>query len=119
MGKTDSSNSQSVESLQSNISKFPPSTLQNFQILSYLFPSYTSSTSTSPNGPDPSHIESLLAKLSTNTFCPTEPDLTPIAVGVYLTLAMVNHDCDPNCFVLFSGGKAVLRNLKFINEGEE
>ncbi|XP_029448919.1 histone-lysine N-methyltransferase SMYD1 isoform X2 [Rhinatrema bivittatum] len=45
--------------------------------------------------------------------------LQAVGVGIFPNLCLVNHDCWPNCTVIFNNGKIELRSLGKINKGEE
>uniref|UniRef100_A0A8C3F4S9 [histone H3]-lysine(4) N-trimethyltransferase n=1 Tax=Chrysemys picta bellii TaxID=8478 RepID=A0A8C3F4S9_CHRPI len=45
--------------------------------------------------------------------------LQAVGVGVFPNLCLVNHDCWPNCTVIFNNGKIELRALGKISPGEE
>ncbi|XP_063141845.1 histone-lysine N-methyltransferase SMYD1 isoform X3 [Rattus norvegicus] len=45
--------------------------------------------------------------------------LQAVGVGIFPNLGLVNHDCWPNCTVIFNNGKIELRALGKISEGEE
>ncbi|XP_030048430.1 histone-lysine N-methyltransferase SMYD1 isoform X2 [Microcaecilia unicolor] len=45
--------------------------------------------------------------------------LQAVGVGIFPNLCLVNHDCWPNCTVVFNNGKIELRSLGKICKGEE
>uniref|UniRef100_A0A8C9PGB7 [histone H3]-lysine(4) N-trimethyltransferase n=1 Tax=Spermophilus dauricus TaxID=99837 RepID=A0A8C9PGB7_SPEDA len=45
--------------------------------------------------------------------------LQAVGVGIFPNLGLVNHDCWPNCTVIFNNGRIELRALGKISEGEE
>ncbi|RWS12405.1 SET and MYND domain-containing protein (SMYD)-like protein [Dinothrombium tinctorium] len=46
-------------------------------------------------------------------------DGTKIGFGIYPTLSLVNHNCDPNCTTMFDGTKVFLKSMRNLEEGEE
>eukprot|EP00873_Tetraselmis_striata_P002751 jgi/Tetstr1/423015/TSEL_013790.t1 len=61
----------------------------------------------------------LLARLACNVMSICDEELRPIGVGLYLTAAMANHSCQPNCAQTFDGKRLLLRALNPIRAGEE
>ncbi|XP_043918041.1 histone-lysine N-methyltransferase SMYD1 isoform X2 [Protopterus annectens] len=45
--------------------------------------------------------------------------LQAVGVAIFPTLCLVNHDCWPNCTVIFNHGKIEVRSVGKINPGEE
>ncbi|XP_053314124.1 histone-lysine N-methyltransferase SMYD1 isoform X2 [Spea bombifrons] len=45
--------------------------------------------------------------------------LQAVGVGIFPNLCLVNHDCWPNCTIIFNNGKIELRSLGKINKGDE
>ncbi|XP_075050084.1 histone-lysine N-methyltransferase SMYD1 isoform X2 [Mixophyes fleayi] len=45
--------------------------------------------------------------------------LQAVGVGIFPNLCLANHDCWPNCTVIFNNGKIELRSLGKINKGDE
>ncbi|CAG8976284.1 hypothetical protein HYALB_00011769 [Hymenoscyphus albidus] len=56
-------------------------------------------------------VTRLLCVLSTNAFRATLPDDTPIGLCYTPTLALANHSCTPNAFIIFSGRRISLHAL--------
>lgn len=46
----------------------------------------------------------LADKFGINSFSLTSPDLSNIGVAICPTVALINHDCSPNCAVVFPDG---------------
>ncbi|KAG9229588.1 hypothetical protein BJ875DRAFT_387044 [Amylocarpus encephaloides] len=70
----------------------------------------------------PSKVEMvtrLLGIMATNAFRATLPDDSPIGLCFEPALALVNHSCSPNAFVMFDGRKVSLRALEHIEKGDE
>ncbi|KAH8591943.1 hypothetical protein B0O99DRAFT_259171 [Bisporella sp. PMI_857] len=61
----------------------------------------------------------LLCRMAANAFRVTLPEATETGLCFEPVLAMANHDCDPNAFVMFDGRKVFLRALNPIKQGEQ
>ena len=48
-----------------------------------------------------------------------EPKPEPVGVGLYPTVSLINHSCDPNADLNFFGDVVVVRAIRNIAEGEE
>ncbi|TPX60810.1 hypothetical protein PhCBS80983_g01542 [Powellomyces hirtus] len=68
------------------------------------------------SGPD---MLDLLCRFSCNSISVSDEELVNIGVGVFPTLALVNHSCTPNAAIIFAGSKGVLRTIKEVGAGEE
>ena len=42
-----------------------------------------------------------------------------LGLGLYQTIAFLNHSCNPNCIAVFSGSKCDIRSIRDIELGEE
>ncbi|XP_031702104.1 histone-lysine N-methyltransferase SMYD3 isoform X2 [Anarrhichthys ocellatus] len=62
---------------------------------------------------------SLIAKVTCNCFTISDGELQEIGVGLYPSLSLLNHDCRPNCVMVFVGTKLQLRAVRDINPKEE
>ncbi|XP_038557424.1 histone-lysine N-methyltransferase SMYD3 [Micropterus salmoides] len=62
---------------------------------------------------------SLIAKVTCNCFTISDGELQEIGVGLYPSLSLLNHDCRPNCVMVFEGTKLQLRAVRDINPEEE
>uniref|UniRef100_A0A8C4DLR6 [histone H3]-lysine(4) N-trimethyltransferase n=1 Tax=Dicentrarchus labrax TaxID=13489 RepID=A0A8C4DLR6_DICLA len=62
---------------------------------------------------------SLIAKVTCNCFTISDGELQEIGVGLYPSLSLLNHDCRPNCVMVFEGTKLQLRAVQDINPEEE
>uniref|UniRef100_A0A8C6V5R6 [histone H3]-lysine(4) N-trimethyltransferase n=1 Tax=Neogobius melanostomus TaxID=47308 RepID=A0A8C6V5R6_9GOBI len=62
---------------------------------------------------------SLMAKVTCNCFTISDAELQEIGVGLYPSLSLLNHDCGPNCVMVFEGTKLHLRAIKDIELGDE
>ncbi|XP_072236440.1 histone-lysine N-methyltransferase SMYD3 [Leuresthes tenuis] len=61
----------------------------------------------------------LIAKVTCNCFTISDGELQEIGVGLYPSLSLLNHDCRPNCVMVFEGAKLKLRAVRDINPEEE
>ncbi|CAK7563470.1 MAG: hypothetical protein SEPTF4163_001339 [Sporothrix epigloea] len=61
----------------------------------------------------------VLCRIHTNAFDRTDKDNALTGIFLDATLAMANHSCLPNAFVIFHGRKAYLRAQQTISAGEE
>ncbi|KAM6943616.1 histone-lysine N-methyltransferase SMYD3 [Xenentodon cancila] len=62
---------------------------------------------------------SVIAKVTCNCFAISDGELQEIGVGVYPSLSLLNHDCRPNCVMMFEGTKLQLRAVQDISPEEE
>ncbi|XP_074053247.1 histone-lysine N-methyltransferase SMYD1 isoform X2 [Macrotis lagotis] len=66
------------------------------------------------------YISHIFGVINCNAFTLSDQrGLQAVGVGIFPNLCMVNHDCWPNCTVIFNNGKIELRALGKISEGEE
>uniref|UniRef100_A0A671RYC4 SET and MYND domain containing 3 n=1 Tax=Sinocyclocheilus anshuiensis TaxID=1608454 RepID=A0A671RYC4_9TELE len=69
-----------------------------------------------PPGLDPI---SLLARVTCNCFSISDGELQDVGVGLYLSMSLLNHDCQPNCVMIFEGKRLTLRAVRLIRPCEE
>ncbi|XP_074523305.1 histone-lysine N-methyltransferase SMYD3 [Halichoeres trimaculatus] len=62
---------------------------------------------------------SLIAKVTCNCFTISDGELQEVGVGLYPSLSLLNHDCRPNCVMVFEGTNLKLRAVRDIDAGEE
>ncbi|XP_006779989.1 histone-lysine N-methyltransferase SMYD3 isoform X1 [Neolamprologus brichardi] len=62
---------------------------------------------------------SLIAKVTCNCFTISDGELQEIGVGLYPSLSLLNHDCRPNCVMVFEGTKLELRAVRDIDPEDE
>ncbi|KAG8453336.1 hypothetical protein GDO86_000105 [Hymenochirus boettgeri] len=66
------------------------------------------------------YISHIFGVISCNGFTLSDQrGLQAVGVGIFPNLCLVNHDCWPNCTVIFNNGKIELRSLGKINKGDE
>ncbi|XP_076834812.1 histone-lysine N-methyltransferase SMYD3 [Brachyhypopomus gauderio] len=73
-------------------------------------------TSMLPGGLD---LMGLLARVTCNCFSISDGELQDIGVGIYPSMSLLNHDCQPNCVMVFVGKKLHLRAIRNIQPCEE
>lgn len=69
-----------------------------------------------PSGLDP---VSLLARVTCNCFSISDGELQDVGVGLYPSMSLLNHDCQPNCIMMFEGKRLTLRAVRVIRSAEE
>ncbi|KAG7482414.1 histone-lysine N-methyltransferase SMYD3 [Solea senegalensis] len=62
---------------------------------------------------------SLIAKVTCNCFTICDGELQEIGVGLYPSLSLLNHECRPNCVMVFEGTNLQLRAVQDIKPKEE
>ncbi|KAM3939861.1 histone-lysine N-methyltransferase SMYD1 isoform 2-T2 [Leptodactylus fuscus] len=66
------------------------------------------------------YISHIFGVISCNGFTLSDQrGLQAVGVGIFPNLCLVNHNCWPNCTVIFNNGKIELRSLGKINKGDE
>uniref|UniRef100_A0A673M881 [histone H3]-lysine(4) N-trimethyltransferase n=1 Tax=Sinocyclocheilus rhinocerous TaxID=307959 RepID=A0A673M881_9TELE len=69
-----------------------------------------------PPGLDPI---SLLARVTCNCFSISDGELQDVGVGLYPSMPLLTHDCQPNCVMIFEGKRLTLRAVRLIRPCEE
>ncbi|XP_048830510.1 histone-lysine N-methyltransferase SMYD3 [Brienomyrus brachyistius] len=64
-------------------------------------------------------LPSLYAKVTCNSFTISDGELQEVGVGLYLSMSLLNHDCRPNCVMIFQGTKLCLQAIQDIPALEE
>ncbi|XP_041644416.1 histone-lysine N-methyltransferase SMYD3 [Cheilinus undulatus] len=62
---------------------------------------------------------SLIGKVTCNCFTISDGELQELGVGLYPSLSLLNHDCRPNCVMVFEGTRLQLRAVQDISAEEE
>ncbi|OCT96620.1 hypothetical protein XELAEV_18008828mg [Xenopus laevis] len=66
------------------------------------------------------YISVIFSVISCNGFTLSDQrGLQAVGVGIFPNLCLANHDCWPNCTIIFNNGKIELRALGKINKGDE
>ncbi|XP_056410026.1 histone-lysine N-methyltransferase SMYD1-like isoform X1 [Hyla sarda] len=107
----------SVDDLQNHLEDFETEEKNGLMDDVQSFLDYWPSTSKQFGMQYVSHIFGLI---SCNGFTLSDQrGLQAVGVGIFPNLCLVNHNCWPNCTVIFNNGKIELRALGKINKGEE
>ncbi|XP_055090675.1 histone-lysine N-methyltransferase SMYD3 isoform X2 [Symphalangus syndactylus] len=59
------------------------------------------------------------AKVICNSFTICNAEMQEVGVGLYPSISLLNHSCDPNCSIVFNGPHLLLRAVRDIEVGEE
>ncbi|XP_078213311.1 histone-lysine N-methyltransferase SMYD3 isoform X10 [Callithrix jacchus] len=54
-----------------------------------------------------------------NSFTICNAEMQEVGVGLYPSISLLNHSCDPNCSVVFNGPHLLLRAVRDVEVGEE
>uniref|UniRef100_F7FRC7 [histone H3]-lysine(4) N-trimethyltransferase n=1 Tax=Monodelphis domestica TaxID=13616 RepID=F7FRC7_MONDO len=54
-----------------------------------------------------------------NGFAISNGEMQEVGVGLYPSMSLLNHSCDPNCVIVFEGPSLFLRAVRDIQQGEE
>ncbi|XP_054405949.1 histone-lysine N-methyltransferase SMYD3 isoform X3 [Pongo abelii] len=54
-----------------------------------------------------------------NSFTICNAEMQEVGVGLYPSISLLNHSCDPNCSIVFNGPHLLLRAVRDIEVGEE
>lgn len=110
----------SLSELQSNISELNDEMREGFTQLAIMLQYYLKEEI-----PDPSYLPAglnifeLFAKVACNTFSICNAEMQDVGAGIYPSMSLLNHDCTPNCIIVFEGKHLLLRAAKEIQAGEE
>ncbi|KAM9316757.1 histone-lysine N-methyltransferase SMYD3 [Gastrophryne carolinensis] len=58
-------------------------------------------------------------KVTCNSFTISDGEMQDVGVGLYPSMSLLNHSCDPNCVIVFEGTCLQLRTVKKIDKSEE
>uniref|UniRef100_A0A8C5MU57 [histone H3]-lysine(4) N-trimethyltransferase n=1 Tax=Leptobrachium leishanense TaxID=445787 RepID=A0A8C5MU57_9ANUR len=61
----------------------------------------------------------LFLQVTCNSFTISDGEMQDVGVGLYPSMSLLNHSCDPNCVIVFEGKCLHLRTVKEIPKGEE
>ncbi|XP_019382259.1 PREDICTED: histone-lysine N-methyltransferase SMYD3 [Gavialis gangeticus] len=64
-------------------------------------------------------IFQIFAKVTCNCFTISNGEMQDVGVGLYPSMSLLNHSCDPNCVIVFEGYQLLLRSVREIQIGEE
>ena len=54
-----------------------------------------------------------------NSFTICNAEMQEVGVGLYPSMSLLNHSCDPNCSIVFNGPHLLLRAVRDVEAGEE
>ncbi|NXD70539.1 SMYD3 methyltransferase, partial [Eolophus roseicapillus] len=61
----------------------------------------------------------LFLQVTCNCFTISNGEMQDVGVGLYPSMSLLNHSCDPNCVIVFEGYQLLLRSVQEIQIGEE
>uniref|UniRef100_A0A8V0XTM1 [histone H3]-lysine(4) N-trimethyltransferase n=1 Tax=Gallus gallus TaxID=9031 RepID=A0A8V0XTM1_CHICK len=61
----------------------------------------------------------IFTKVTCNCFTISNGEMQDVGVGLYPSMSLLNHSCDPNCVIIFEGYQLLLRSIREIQIGEE
>ncbi|KAM6085676.1 histone-lysine N-methyltransferase SMYD3 isoform 2-T2 [Theristicus caerulescens] len=61
----------------------------------------------------------IFTKVTCNCFTISNGEMQDVGVGLYPSMSLLNHSCDPNCVIIFEGYQLLLRSVREIQIGEE
>ncbi|XP_074899254.1 histone-lysine N-methyltransferase SMYD3 isoform X2 [Buteo buteo] len=61
----------------------------------------------------------IFTKVTCNCFTISNGEMQDVGVGLYPSMSLLNHSCDPNCVIVFEGYQLLLRSVREIQIGEE
>ncbi|XP_025958444.2 histone-lysine N-methyltransferase SMYD3 isoform X1 [Dromaius novaehollandiae] len=61
----------------------------------------------------------IFTKVTCNCFTISNGEMQDVGVGLYPSMSLLNHSCDPNCVIVFEGYQLLLRSIREIQIGEE
>ncbi|KFV42546.1 Histone-lysine N-methyltransferase SMYD3, partial [Tyto alba] len=61
----------------------------------------------------------LFLQVTCNCFTISNGEMQDVGVGLYPSMSLLNHSCDPNCVIVFEGYQLLLRSVREIQIGEE
>ncbi|XP_074436050.1 histone-lysine N-methyltransferase SMYD3 isoform X3 [Larus michahellis] len=61
----------------------------------------------------------IFTKVTCNCFTISNGEMQDVGVGLYPSMSLLNHSCDPNCVIVFEGYQLLLHSVREIQIGEE
>ncbi|XP_041038936.1 histone-lysine N-methyltransferase SMYD3 isoform X4 [Carcharodon carcharias] len=61
----------------------------------------------------------MLGQVTCNCFTISDGEMQEIGVGLYPSMSLLNHSCDPNCVIVFEGKQLQLHAVRQIQANEE
>ncbi|XP_078413522.1 histone-lysine N-methyltransferase SMYD3 isoform X2 [Cetorhinus maximus] len=110
----------SVSDLQSNIKQMSEEMKGSLGQLTVMLQFYIQEeiqdTSQLPPGLNLLH---LFGQVTCNCFTISDGEMQEIGVGLYPSMSLLNHSCDPNCVIVFEGKQLQLHAVRQIQADEE
>ncbi|KAM6165751.1 histone-lysine N-methyltransferase SMYD3 isoform 3-T3 [Erethizon dorsatum] len=106
--------------LESNINKLTEDKKEGLRQLAMTFQHFMREEIQDASQLPPSFdIFEAFAKVICNSFTICNAEMQEVGVGLYPSMSLLNHSCDPNCSIVFNGPHLLLRAVRDIEVGEE
>ncbi|XP_025143048.1 histone-lysine N-methyltransferase SMYD3 isoform X7 [Bubalus kerabau] len=106
--------------LESNINKLTEDKREGLRQLALTFQHFMREEIQDASQLPPSFdIFEAFAKVICNSFTICNAEMQEVGVGLYPSMSLLNHSCDPNCSIVFNGPHLLLRAVRDIEAGEE
>ncbi|XP_059761313.1 histone-lysine N-methyltransferase SMYD3 isoform X2 [Balaenoptera ricei] len=106
--------------LESNINKLTEDKKEGLRQLALTFHHFMREEIQDASQLPPSFdIFEAFAKVICNSFTICNAEMQEVGVGLYPSMSLLNHSCDPNCSIVFNGPHLLLRAVRDIEAGEE
>ncbi|XP_006897801.1 PREDICTED: histone-lysine N-methyltransferase SMYD3 [Elephantulus edwardii] len=106
--------------LESNINKLTEDKKEGLRQLAMTFQHFMKEEIQDTSQLPPSFdVFEAFAKVICNSFTICDAEMQEVGVGLYPSMSLLNHSCDPNCSIVFSGPCLFLRAVRDIEVGEE
>ncbi|KAM6220009.1 histone-lysine N-methyltransferase SMYD3 isoform 2-T2 [Rhynchocyon petersi] len=106
--------------LESNINKLTEDKKEGLRQLAMTFQHFMKEEMQDASQLPPAFdIFEAFAKVICNSFTICNAEMQEVGVGLYPSMSLLNHSCDPNCSIVFNGPHLLLRAVRDIEVGEE
>ncbi|DAA21403.1 histone-lysine N-methyltransferase SMYD3 isoform X2 [Bos indicus] len=106
--------------LESNINKLTEDKKEGLRQLALTFQHFMREEIQDASQLPPSFdIFEAFAKVICNSFTICNAEMQEVGVGLYPSMSLLNHSCDPNCSIVFNGPHLLLRAVRDVEAGEE
>ncbi|XP_070330507.1 histone-lysine N-methyltransferase SMYD3 isoform X2 [Odocoileus virginianus] len=106
--------------LESNINKLTEDKKEGLRQLALTFQHFMREEIQDASQLPPSFdIFEAFAKVICNSFTICNAEMQEVGVGLYPSMSLLNHSCDPNCSIVFNGPHLLLRAVRGVEAGEE
>ncbi|XP_023488370.1 histone-lysine N-methyltransferase SMYD3 isoform X2 [Equus przewalskii] len=106
--------------LESNINKLTEDKKEGLRQLAMTFQHFMREEIQDASQLPPSFdVFEAFAKVICNSFTICNAEMQEVGVGLYPSMSLLNHSCDPNCSIVFNGPHLLLRAVRDIEAGEE